>query len=209
MKLLLISALALGLAAVAPAAWAQGENHHQGGAPHAAPGGGMPSHAASPRMTGPSPMHAAPTTHTSVRPSSSTRTHSTTHRVVNRTVNHTTTTHRHVVASIRHVSEAHRTAALRRSHANIAKFRRTMVATRHFHAGPYRAPPGFHYRRWALGERLPGEFFARSFWLADFGIYGLFAPPYGYVWVRYGPDAVLIDQYTGEVISVDYGVFID
>jgi Ni/Co efflux regulator RcnB len=84
-----------------------------------------------------------------------------------------------------------------------------MVATRHFRAGPYRAPPGFRYRRWGLGERLPGAFFARSFWIGDFGIYGLFAPPYGYVWVRYGPDAVLIDEYTGEVISVEYGMFID
>jgi len=84
-----------------------------------------------------------------------------------------------------------------------------MVATRHFHAGPYRAPQGFRYRRWAIGERLPGLYFARSFWIGDFGIYGLFAPPYGYTWVRYGPDAVLIDEYTGEVISVDYGVFID
>ena len=83
-----------------------------------------------------------------------------------------------------------------------------MVATRHFHAGAYRAPPGFRYRRWAIGERLPGLYFANSFWITDFGIYGLFAPPYGYVWVRYGPDAVMIDEYTGEVISVDFGLFI-
>src|ERR1700720_1166569 len=113
MKLLLISAVALGLAAVAPAAWAQGENHQQGGAPHAAP-----SYPASPRMTAPSPMHGAPTTHTSVRPSSSTRTRATTHHVVSHTVPHVTTTHRRVVTTTRHVSAAHRAAALRSSHAN-------------------------------------------------------------------------------------------
>jgi len=70
--------------------------------------------------------------------------------------------------------------------------------------------PGFQYRRWALGERLPGPYFARSFWIGDFGIYGLFAPPYGYVWVRYGPDAVLIDEYYRRShLSMVYGVFID
>jgi Ni/Co efflux regulator RcnB len=29
----------------------------------------------------------------------------------------------------------------------------------------------------------------------------------GTVWVRYGDDALLIDQYTGEVIQVAYGIF--
>jgi len=29
----------------------------------------------------------------------------------------------------------------------------------------------------------------------------------GYVWVRYGPDALLIDTYTGEIIQVRYDVF--
>ena len=35
----------------------------------------------------------------------------------------------------------------------------------------------------------------------------LIAPPYGAIWVRVGDDALLIDQYTGEIIEVDYGVF--
>ena len=29
----------------------------------------------------------------------------------------------------------------------------------------------------------------------------LYAPPDGYVWVRYGPDAVLIDEDTGEIVQ--------
>ena len=33
------------------------------------------------------------------------------------------------------------------------------------------------------------------------------APPWGYEWVRYGPDAVLIDVRTGQILQVRYGVF--
>ena len=32
-------------------------------------------------------------------------------------------------------------------------------------------------------------------------------PPYGYVWVRYGDDALLVDVDTGEILRVVYGVF--
>jgi Ni/Co efflux regulator RcnB len=131
------------------------------------------------------------------------------HHTVHHTVHRVSTTHHRTTAALHHRTSTRlrSTAAARHARVNIAKFRRTMVATRHFHAGPYRAPPGFRYRRWAIGDRLPGLYFAPSFWISDFGIYGLLAPPYGYVWVRYGPDAVLIDEYTGEVISVDFGLF--
>jgi len=33
------------------------------------------------------------------------------------------------------------------------------------------------------------------------------APPDGYVWVRYGDDALLIDEYSGDIIQVEYDVF--
>ena len=46
-----------------------------------------------------------------------------------------------------------------------------------------------------------------NYWLKDYVDYGLPPPPYGAVWVRVGGDALLIDQYTGEVIAVEYGVF--
>ena len=35
--------------------------------------------------------------------------------------------------------------------------------------------------------------------------YGLFTPP-GLIWVRYDDDALLIDQYTGEILQVRYDV---
>jgi Ni/Co efflux regulator RcnB len=89
----------------------------------------------------------------------------------------------------------------------VAALRRNVRASHRFHAGIYRAPPGYRYQRWGFGQFLPSVYWGRDFWLTDFLTYGLFAPPDGYVWVRYGPDALLIDQNTGEILQVDYGVF--
>ena len=119
---------------------------------------------------------------------------------------------RHVAAHAAHhvVHHAIR-AATRPGHraprAEVARFRKNIVAVHRFHAGLYRAPRGYVYRRWVFGERLPGIYFATDFWITDFLAFDLFAPPDGLVWVRYGPDALLIDRYTGEIIQVDYGVF--
>ena len=121
------------------------------------------------------------------------------------------TTHtRHAVHHAAHHATLRATARPnfhRAPEAAIAKLRRNVVAVHRFHAGPYRAPPGWRYRRWVFGERLPAIYFARGFWITDFLAFGLFAPPDGLVWVRFGPDALLIDEYTGEIIQVDYGVF--
>ena len=85
--------------------------------------------------------------------------------------------------------------------------RRNVQASQRFHAGGYQAPQGYSPRHWGYGDRLPGAYYARNYWLMDYAIYSLFAPPSGLVWVRVGPDALLIDQYSGEVIQVDYGCF--
>jgi Ni/Co efflux regulator RcnB len=47
----------------------------------------------------------------------------------------------------------------------------------------------------------------RDYWLVDFAIYDLPPPPFGAVWVRVGFDALLIDDETGEIITVAYDVF--
>jgi Ni/Co efflux regulator RcnB len=47
----------------------------------------------------------------------------------------------------------------------------------------------------------------QDYWLTDFYDFGLTPPPPGTVWVRYGDDALLIDEYNGEVIQVAYNVF--
>jgi len=88
-----------------------------------------------------------------------------------------------------------------------SKYRRAVTAPRRFHVGTYRAPHGYSYRRWSYGQYLPSVYWGNSFWLSNFVTYGLFAPPPDAVWVRYGPDALLVDRYTGEVISVEYNVF--
>jgi Ni/Co efflux regulator RcnB len=87
-------------------------------------------------------------------------------------------------------------------------FRKVVRAPRRFRAArPWIAPRGFTYRRFALGERIPSVLLAANYFLMDFSLYGLEVPPPGYVWVRDGTDAALVDRYTGEVAQVEYDVF--
>ena len=68
-------------------------------------------------------------------------------------------------------------------------------------------PHGWYYQRWAYGQVLPLMFWGRPYWLDSYWQFGLMDPPYGYVWVRYGPDAMLVAVETGLILSVMYGVF--
>jgi Ni/Co efflux regulator RcnB len=94
-----------------------------------------------------------------------------------------------------------------RPNIDIHAYQRNVSAPRHFQAGSYRAPQGYSYRRWSWGQSLPAIYFGRDYWISDYASYGLFAPPHGLVWVRFGPDALLIDEYSGEIVQVDYGLF--
>jgi Ni/Co efflux regulator RcnB len=85
--------------------------------------------------------------------------------------------------------------------------RQNMQATKRFHGGSYRAPQGYQYRHWSFGERLPRGYYDRNYWIGDFLMFGLFAPPSDLVWVRVGNDALLIDRESGEIVQVRYGVF--
>jgi Ni/Co efflux regulator RcnB len=87
------------------------------------------------------------------------------------------------------------------------RYQRNTNAERRFRLGSYERPRGFYYRRWSFGEFLPALFWTQNYWLYDYGDYGLPYPPPGCVWVRYGDDALLIDQYTGEIVEVIYGLF--
>jgi Ni/Co efflux regulator RcnB len=49
--------------------------------------------------------------------------------------------------------------------------------------------------------------FVRDYWIGDFIMFALMSPPDGYVWVRVGDDALLVDADTGEVVQVVYDVF--
>ncbi len=72
---------------------------------------------------------------------------------------------------------------------------------------PYSRPRGWYDRRWAYGQILPSPFWARNYWLDSYWGYGLVDPPYGYVWVRYGNDALLVSIITGQILGAVYWLF--
>jgi len=67
-------------------------------------------------------------------------------------------------------------------------------------------PRGYSYRRWAIGATLPFLFLSDAYYV-DYDYIGLPPPRGGEEWVRYGPDALLVDTYSGRVVDVAYGVF--
>jgi Ni/Co efflux regulator RcnB len=95
----------------------------------------------------------------------------------------------------------------RRDFSTARNFHQNFRAPRRFHAPNYRRPPGWYSHRWGWGEILPVAFWSRNYWITNFYVYDLPPPPFGAIWVRVGDDALLIDQDSGEIIEVDYGVF--
>ncbi len=197
MKSLRAWALALSMLAAAGAASAA-EDHHGGGAHAARPSG----HAASVHRSAPvrvtrtrtvTPTHRTTVTRRTHPTATRHRTHHTT------TVRRVTTTHRKVTAA-RHIVTGARKV-------DISRYRRVVRAPHRYRINAWVAPRGFSYRRFSLGERIPGVLLAADFFLTSFALYGLEAPPDGYVWVRDGTDAVLVDRETGEVVQVQYDAF--
>jgi Ni/Co efflux regulator RcnB len=95
----------------------------------------------------------------------------------------------------------------RHDFSNFRNFHQNFRAQQRFRAPSYRRPPGYYARRWGWGQVLPSFFWTRDYWLTDYYDYDLPPPPFGAIWVRVGDDALLIDQDSGEIIEVDYGVF--
>jgi Nickel/cobalt transporter regulator len=75
------------------------------------------------------------------------------------------------------------------------------------HGPAFVYPHGWGYRRWGIGVTFPLLFLAPNYYYNDWAALGLQAPPPGYVWVRYGPDLVLVNTTTRVVEDVVYGVF--
>jgi Ni/Co efflux regulator RcnB len=75
------------------------------------------------------------------------------------------------------------------------------------HGSPFIYPPGWGYRRWGIGMALPALFLAPAYYYADWASLGLAEPPPGYQWVRYGPDLLLVDVNTGQVVDTVYDAF--
>lgn len=86
-------------------------------------------------------------------------------------------------------------------------YQRNITAPRRYRWQTYNRPHGWYYRRWTFGQVLPSIFWANDYWLNDYWRFGLPIPPYGYVWVRYGDDALLVNTRTGQVLQVVYGLF--
>ncbi|MDB5483399.1 MAG: hypothetical protein JWO83_4452 [Caulobacteraceae bacterium] len=95
----------------------------------------------------------------------------------------------------------------RPANADRGTYRHNYQVGRAYHVGPYHPPQGWSDRRWRYGEILPRAFWAPEYYLSDYWLFGLEVPPVGYEWVRNGPDALLIDTNTGEILQVAYGVF--
>ena len=78
---------------------------------------------------------------------------------------------------------------------------------RPIHRPPFRWPHGYRYQRWNIGLLLPHIFLSNAYWFNDWRMVGAYPPPPGFVWVRYGPDLLLVDRYTGRIRDVIYGAF--
>jgi Ni/Co efflux regulator RcnB len=76
-----------------------------------------------------------------------------------------------------------------------------------YHFGHYRAPHGYHYRVWHRGDYLPRSYYGHSYIVYDWRPYRLYAPPYGYHWVRVGNDVLLTALATGVVLDVLYDIW--
>lgn len=88
-----------------------------------------------------------------------------------------------------------------------AAYGRYQQAPRRFTASRYTPPRGYQARSWSYGQRLPAQYRARSYVVADYGRYGLRAPPRGYEYVRTGNDVVLTAVATGLITAVIAGLF--
>jgi Nickel/cobalt transporter regulator len=77
------------------------------------------------------------------------------------------------------------------------------------HVRPFLYPHGWAYRQWAVGAVLPPLFLTPDYFYPEWAQLGLEPPPPGAQWVRYGPDLLLVDTVTGQVIDTAYGVFYD
>jgi Ni/Co efflux regulator RcnB len=76
-----------------------------------------------------------------------------------------------------------------------------------YNQGHYRAPHGYHYRTWHRGDHLPRAYYGSSYIVYDYRPYRLYAPPYGYHWVRVGNDVLLTALATGVVLDVLYNIW--
>ncbi len=76
-----------------------------------------------------------------------------------------------------------------------------------YHYGYYSAPRGYYQRSWYRGNYLPYGWYSSHYIVHDWRPYRLYAPPYGYSWVRVGDDVVLTALATGLVLDVIHNIW--
>jgi Ni/Co efflux regulator RcnB len=86
------------------------------------------------------------------------------------------------------------------------RYRPSYRSQQRYRVGAYRYPRGFYVNRWSFGDYLPGGWYGQSYYLNAWQ-YGLPTPPIGCEWVRVGDDALLVDVWSGQVLSVYYDLF--
>jgi hypothetical protein len=73
---------------------------------------------------------------------------------------------------------------------------------------PWAYPPGYAYRLWGVGAILPPLFWSTpTYYYADWASMGLPPPDPGFQYVQYGPDLLLVNIATGEVVQAFPGAF--
>ena len=95
----------------------------------------------------------------------------------------------------------------RRREVDPNTYRYNYRAEQRYRSRPYVRPQGWYPHRWISGDILPALFWTRSYWITDFWLFGLPIPPSGYVWVRYGSNALLVQINSGVILQVIYGVY--
>jgi hypothetical protein len=73
---------------------------------------------------------------------------------------------------------------------------------------PWAYPPGYAYRAWAVGAILPPLFWrSPTYYYTGWAGMGLPPPDPGYQYVQYGPDLLLVNVATGQVVQTFPGAF--
>ena len=73
---------------------------------------------------------------------------------------------------------------------------------------PWVYPQGYGYRLWTVGAVLPPLFWQRpDYYYTGWAEMGLPPPDPGFQYVEYGPDLLLVNVTTGEVVQVFPGAF--
>jgi hypothetical protein len=73
---------------------------------------------------------------------------------------------------------------------------------------PWVYPQGYDYRLWAVGAILPPLFWSTPiYYYTGWDAMGLPPPDPGFQYIEYGPDLLLVNVATGEIVQVFPGAF--